>query len=154
MITKHRGQPNPASAQPASASPPPPRRRRKPQNPWVLPWILRREERGCYRTLLDELITSDIPGYPNFTRMEPAFLYLIKERKNHPPPQEVNHQLQAASESRLETGSYFETLIQMGKLHLTAIPLEGWKIDHLQVYPPGLQSHFERISTRVSGVAH
>ena len=143
---------NPAPAQPASPSPPPPRRRRKPQNPWVLPWILQREERGCYRTLLDELITSDIPGYRNFTRMEPAFFNLIEERIT--PPQEVNHQLQAATGSRLETSSYFETLIHRGKLHLTAIPLEGWKIDHLQVYPPGLQSHFERTSTRVSGVPH
>ena len=68
------------SSQPASPSPQPPRRRRKPQNPWVLPWILQREERGCYRTLLDELITTDIPGYRNFTRMEPAFFYLIEER--------------------------------------------------------------------------
>ena len=80
VITTHRRQPNPASAQPASPSPPPPRRRRKPQNPWVLPWILQREERGCYRTLLNELITSDTPGYRNFTRMEPAFFYLIEER--------------------------------------------------------------------------
>ena len=39
-----------------------------------------REERGCYRTLLDELITTDIPGYRNFTRMEPAFFDLIEER--------------------------------------------------------------------------
>ena len=45
-------------------------------------------------------------------------------------------------------------LIHRGKLHLTAIPMEGWKNDHLQVYPPGLQSHFEGISTRVSGVPH
>ena len=43
-------------------------------------WILQREERGCYRTLLDKLITTDIPGYRNFTRMEPAFFYLIEER--------------------------------------------------------------------------
>ena len=41
---------------------------------------LQREERGCYRTLLNELITTDIPGYRNFTRMEPAFFYLIEER--------------------------------------------------------------------------
>ena len=72
MISKHRRQQNPAPAQPTSPSPPPPRRRRKPQNPWVMPWILQREERGCYRALL-ELITIDIPGYRNFTRMEPAF---------------------------------------------------------------------------------
>ena len=57
-----------------------------------------------------------------------------------PPPQEVNHQPQAATGSQVETGSYFETLIHRGKLHVTAIPLEGWKIDHLQIYPPGLKA--------------
>ena len=64
MISKQRGQ----------------RRRRKPQNPWVMPWILQREETGYYGTLLDELITTDIPGYRNFIRMPPAFFDLIKER--------------------------------------------------------------------------
>ena len=114
IFSRHRRQANPAPAQPASPSPPPPRRRRKPQNPWVLPWILQREERGCYRTLLDELITTDMPGYRNFTRMEPAFFDLIEERVT-PPPQEVIHQLQEATGSWLETGSYFETLIHRGK---------------------------------------
>ena len=152
VITTHRRQQNPAPAQRASPSPPPPRRRRKPQYPWVLPWIMQRGERGFYRTLLDELITTDIPGYRNFTRMDPAFFYLIKERT--PPPQTVNHQLQEATGSRVEIDSYFETLIHRGKLHFTAIPLEGWKNDHLQICPPGLPSHFERISTRVSGVPH
>ena len=80
MTATHRRQPNPAPVQPASPLPSPPRRRRKPQNPWVLPYIRQREERGCYRTLLDELITSDIPGNRNFTRMEPAFFDLIEER--------------------------------------------------------------------------
>ena len=80
IFSRHRRQQNPAPAEPASPSPPPPRRRRKPQNPWVLPWILQREERACYRTLLDELITTDIPGYRNFTRVELAFFYLIEER--------------------------------------------------------------------------
>ena len=65
--------------------------------------------------------------------MEPAFFHLIK--KESPPPQEVNHQFQEATRSRLETGSYSETLIHRGKLHLTAIPLEGWKNDHLQICP-------------------
>ena len=149
MISRHRRQQNPAPAKPASPSSPPPPRRRKSQNPWVMPWILQGEERGCYRTLLDELITTDIPGYRNFIRMQPAFFYLIEERITPPPPpsQEVNHQLQEATGIRIETGSYFETLIHRGKLHFTAIPLEGWKNDHLQICPPGLQSHFERIST-------
>ena len=82
IFSRQRRQQNPTPAQPASPSPPPPppRRRRKPQNPWVLPWILQREERDCYRTLLDELIPTDISGYRNFTRMEPVFFYLIEER--------------------------------------------------------------------------
>ena len=83
MISRCRRQQNPEPAQPAPPPPqpqPPPRRRRKPQNPWVMPWILQREERGCYRILLDELITTDIPGYRNFIRMPPAFFDLIEER--------------------------------------------------------------------------
>ena len=70
VISTYVRQQNPAPAPLASPSPPPPKRRRKPHNPWVLPWILRREERGCYRTHLDKLINTDIPGYRNFTRME------------------------------------------------------------------------------------
>ena len=85
IFSRHRRQQNPAPAQPASPSPPPPAPRRKPQNPWVLPWMLQREERDCYRTLLDELISTDIPGYRNFTRMEPAFFDLIEERITPPP---------------------------------------------------------------------
>ena len=76
IISRHKRQQNQSPAQPE------PPGRRKPQNPWVMPWLLQREERGCYRTLLDELITTDIPGYRNFTRMEPAFFALIEERIN------------------------------------------------------------------------
>ena len=47
-----------------------------------MPWLLQKEERGCYRTLWDKLIRTDIPGYRNFTRMEPAFFDLIEERIN------------------------------------------------------------------------
>ena len=87
-ISQHIRQQKPSTC-PASITTPPPRRRRKPQMPWTMPWILQREERGCYRTLLDELITTDTPGYRNFSRIEPAFFYLIDERIT--PPQEVNH---------------------------------------------------------------
>ena len=55
-------------------------------------------------------------------------------------------------EVTLKLAVTLETLIHRGKLHLTAIPLEGWKINHLQICPPGLQSHFERIPTRVPDV--
>ena len=46
------------------------------------PWILQREEKGCYRTILDDLIATDLPGYRNFPRMELAFFDLIEERIN------------------------------------------------------------------------
>ena len=117
MISRHRRQQTPAPAQPASP-PPPPRRRRKPQNPWVMPWILEREERGCYITLLDELITTDIPGYRNFTRMEPAFFYLIEERiiprqrkstTNFRKPLEVRLKL-AVTLRHLSTGETYTSL--------------------------------------------
>ena len=88
-----------------------PRRRRKPQNPWILPWIRQREETGCYRTLFNELITSDIPGYRSFTRMEPAFFYLIEEiispRLRH--PLEVGVKL-AVTLRHLSTGESYTSL--------------------------------------------
>ena len=86
IISRQRRQQKRAPAQPVPQPQPqpPPRRRTKPQNPWLMPWILQREDGGCYRALLDELITTDIPGYQNFIRMPPAFFDLIKERiHNH-----------------------------------------------------------------------
>ena len=74
MISRHRKQQNPAPAKPA------PLRKRKSQNPWVMPWILQRGEKGCYRTLLEEPITTDILSYKNFIRMPPAIFDLIEER--------------------------------------------------------------------------
>ena len=121
MISRHRRQQNPAPAQPESPPQPQPpscRRRRKPQNPWVMPWILQRDERGCYRTLLDELITTDIPGYRNFTRMEPVFFYLIEERitphlrkstTNFRKPLEVGLKL-AVTLRHLSTGETYTSL--------------------------------------------
>ena len=153
IFSRHRRQQNPAPAQPASPSPPPPRRRRKPQNPWVLPWILQREERGCYRTFLDELITTDIPGYRNFTRTEPAFFYLIEERitphlrksfTNFRKPLEVSLKL-AVTLRHFSTGESYTSL----QYH--------WRVGRSTIckfVPPGLQSHFEGISTRISGVPH
>ena len=119
IFTRHQRQQKPAPAQPASPSLPPPRRRRKPQNPWVMPWILQREEQGCYRTLLDELIT-DIPGYRNFTRMEPAFFYLIEERITpHLRKRFTNFR------KPLEVGLKLAVTLRHLS-HFTAIPMEGW----------------------------
>ena len=118
-----------------------------------------REERGCYRTLLDKLITTDTPGYRNFTRMQPSFFYLIEEGITPPPPPPPTppHLRKSITNFRkpLEVGLKLAVtlrqekvcLIHRGKLHFTAIPLDGWKNDHLQICPPGLQSHFERILT-------
>ena len=142
MISRHRGQQNPTPAQPASAPPPPPRRRRKPQNPWVMPWMLQREERGCYRTLLDELINADIPGYRKFTRMEPVFFSLIEGRITPHLRKSITN-----FKKPLEVSLKLAVTLRHGKLYLSAIPLEVCKNDHLQICPPGLQSHFERIST-------
>ena len=64
------------------------------------------------------------------------------------------HQLQEATGSRFETGSYIETLIHRRKLHFTAIPLEGWKNDRMQICPQGLQNHLKRISTGLFDVSH
>ena len=53
-----------------------PRRRRKPPNPWVMSWILQRQEKGCYSNLPADLIHSEISGYQKFVRMTHAFLTL------------------------------------------------------------------------------
>ena len=83
-----------------------------------MPWILQREKRGCYRTLFDELITTDIPDYTNFTRMQPAFFYLIEERitphlrksiTNFKKPLEVRLKL-AVTLRHLSTGKSYSLL--------------------------------------------
>ena len=48
-----------------------------------MPWILQREESGCYRTPLADLIKADIPGYQNFVRMLPALFDLIEYQIHH-----------------------------------------------------------------------
>ena len=79
---EHRGQQNPAPAQPAPPLQPQSHHVRGGSHRiWVMPWILQREERECYRTPLDEpiLVIADISGYRNFIRMPPAFIDLNEE---------------------------------------------------------------------------
>ena len=132
IIARHRGQQNPAPAQPEpppQPQPQPRRRRRKPQNPWVMPWLMQREERGCYRTLLDELITTDIPSYWNFTRMEPAFFDLIekiitphlkKSETNFRKPLQVGLKL-AVTLRHLSTGESYTSLQYQWRVGKTTI---------------------------------
>ena len=47
-----------------------------------MPWILQRQEKGCYSNLLTDLIHTDIPEYQNFVRMPPGF-DLIEEHIHH-----------------------------------------------------------------------
>ena len=76
--------PSPVIQPPAQPYPQPaPRRKRKPLNPWVIPSILQRQEKGCTNNLLADLIHTNIPGYQNFVRMPPAFFDLIREHIHH-----------------------------------------------------------------------
>ena len=129
IFTRHQRQKNPAPAEPVSPSPPPLKRRRKPQNPWVLPWILQREEKGYYRTILNEIITTDILGYRNFTRMEPAFFNLIEKRitphlrkriTNFRKPVEVGLKL-AVTLRHLSTGESYTSLQYQRRVGRTTI---------------------------------
>ena len=141
MIARHRTEQNPLPAQeapPHQPQPPPHQRTRKPENPWIMPWILQREERGCYRTLT--LITTNIPGYRNFTRMEPAFLHLIEERIT-PRLRKSTTNFRKSLEVGLKLAITLRHLSTGRKLHVTAISLEGWKsIDHL-VQPTTYNHH-------------
>lgn len=55
-----------------------PRRERKQKKCWVRDWVSRREERGCYLSLMKELETEDPAAYRNFLRMpKNDFDYLL-----------------------------------------------------------------------------
>ena len=58
-------------------------RRKNPPNPWVMLWIIQRQEKVCYSNLLVNLIHTDIPGYQNFVKMHPTFSDLTEERIHH-----------------------------------------------------------------------
>ena len=51
-----------------------------------MPWILQRQEKGCYNNLL-----ADIPGYHNFVSRPPAFVDLIEECIHHHIKKEVTN---------------------------------------------------------------
>ena len=70
-----------------------------------MPWILQRQEKGCYSNLLIDLMHTNIPGYQNFARIPPAFFDLIEEHIH----QEVSHKFQEAFRSWIETGNNAET---------------------------------------------
>ena len=56
-----------------------------------MPWILQRQEKGCYRSLLDNLIQTDIADYQNFVRMPDAVFDLIQEGIHHLIMKEVTN---------------------------------------------------------------
>ena len=55
-----------------------------------MPWILQRQEKGCYRNLTN-LIQTDIPGYQNFVRIPAADFDLIQECIHHRIKKEVTN---------------------------------------------------------------
>ena len=48
------------------------RQRRRNRVVWVRRWILDRSTRGAYHNLMANLRTSDVDGFTNFMRMDPA----------------------------------------------------------------------------------
>ena len=83
ICRQKRTHPNPGPAPALQLAPQPqqqpvPRRRRKPPNPLVMPWILQRQEKGCYSIPLAELLQTDIPGYKILSGCHLPF-YLIEE---------------------------------------------------------------------------
>ena len=155
MISRQTGEQNPAPAQPH----PPQRRRREPQNPWVMPWILQRVQRGCYRTLLDKQITTDIPSYRKFIKIPPVFFDLIKERnynhlkkshRNFRKPLEVGLKL-IVTLSHLFTGENYSLLQYQWRVRRTTIHKFVSKVCkagrfstrtfHLSSRRTGLESH-------------
>ena len=105
-------------------------RRMKPPNPWVMPLILERGERGCYRTLLTNLIQTDISGYQNFIRMPPAFFDLTEECIHHRMKKSVPN-IRKPLRSCIETGNNSATLGNRRDLHIFAILLTRWPSHHL-----------------------
>ena len=134
-ISRQRRQQNPGPAQPAPQPQlqPTPRRRSKPLNPWVIPWILQREERGCYRTLLDEQqLTYQVTRI--FLRMPAAFFYLSEERI-HNRRKKSHTNFRKPLEVGLKLAVTPQTPVHRRKLHFTTVPLEGSQNYHLQIRP-------------------
>ena len=52
-------------------------RRRRNRSVWVREWIKNRPQLGAYHELVQELKLSDIQGYRNFLRMDPATFELL-----------------------------------------------------------------------------
>ena len=75
-----RPQQPPPAAPPLPPPPPAVQRPRRRHNMWVRPWLLQREERGTYHSIMAELYATDIPGFTNFMRMTPEFFEMIKTR--------------------------------------------------------------------------
>ena len=125
------------------SSQPAPRRRGKPQNPWVMPWILQRQEKGCYTNLLAELIHTAIPGYQNFVRMHLEFF--TSSRNAFTTASRSHHQFQEATGSWTQTGHNPETHGHWRDQHILAVPQVGWPHHHLQIHPPGLPDESKRV---------
>ena len=124
--------PGPAPAlQPAPSPQPPARRRRKPPNPWVMPWIFQREERGCYRTLWPTSYRVKSDASRILLGCHPHFFYLNDECI-HRIKKEVTN-LQEALRSWIETDNNSETPGNRRDVHFFTVSLAGWPNHHLYI---------------------
>ena len=117
MISRHRTKP---STYPASITTTAPSIRKKEESTESMGYALDTAERGerLLQNTLGQLITSDIPDYRNFTRMEPAIFNLIEGRitpclrkstTNFRKPLEVRLKL-AVTLRHLSTGKTYTSL--------------------------------------------
>ena len=84
----------------------------KPPNAWLMPWILQKE-RECYRTLLADLIQTNVPGYQKFLRMPPTFFDIITIH-NHIKKSVTNFRnpLEVGLKLTITPGSKFKKLLE------------------------------------------
>ena len=63
------------------AQPPaPPLKPKRRHRMWVKPWIMERDDKGAYTTIMADLYNTGMPSFRNYIRMTPEFFEMLKER--------------------------------------------------------------------------
>ena len=112
--------------------PPPPPKPKRIHGMWVKPWILERDGKRAYNTLMAGLYSTDMPSFRNYTRMNTEFFKIPKER--------LTKRRTNCKES-LSVGLTIATTLRYLATGETYTSLQKWEGHHLQVCHPCLQGH-------------